>query len=121
MPHSKKSNTIVAVVYTETAVSTSEKIADYLEDRDIDPNPILADLIAQFEAKVKQFTHSCPISPELEKLGCTRYRQFNSDKGYRLFYDIVEVDTEVKVFAHAILGPGQDIQQLLFARIIERD
>lgn len=119
MPDSNNSSTAVNIDYTETAVSMSEKIADYLLGQEIDPNPVIAKVISQFENKVTVFPSSCQISPELEKLGCTVYREFSSTDGYRILYKVTPNQEEVT--AHAILGPGQDVQQLLFERLIERN
>lgn len=118
MPNSTH-NTAVNVDYTETAGSMLEKIADFLAGRHIDPKPVITKFISQFEKKVTMFPSSCHVSPELQKIGCTAYREFSSSDGYRIFYKVTPDEKEVT--AHAILGPGQDVQQLLFERLIERN
>lgn len=50
----------------------------------------------------------------VHKIGCAKYREFNHAGGYRVLYS---VDGGL-VTAHAILSHRQDIQQLLFKRLI---
>ncbi|MDI5530939.1 type II toxin-antitoxin system RelE/ParE family toxin, partial [Salmonella enterica subsp. enterica serovar Cerro] len=51
---------------------------------------------------------------ELLKIGCAKYREFNHAEGYRVLYSV----DGTLVTAYAILAHRQDVQQLLFKRLI---
>lgn len=90
-------------------------IANHLIRAGIAPQPVLSQLLTCFEENVSAFPKGCQVCPELLKLGCVRYREFNSDGGYRVLYSVDEEEVTV----HAILTQRQDIKQLLFKRLIQ--
>ncbi|MGL1812256.1 UNVERIFIED_CONTAM: type II toxin-antitoxin system RelE/ParE family toxin [Serratia marcescens] len=104
----------VTFEYTLTVKHCIDTIAGFLRRVDVEPRPVIADILTQFERIVGQFPKGCQICPELLKIGCAKYREFNHVEGYRVLYS-VEAAT---VTAHAILSHRQDIQQLLFKRLI---
>ncbi|QOL14641.1 type II toxin-antitoxin system RelE/ParE family toxin [Dickeya dianthicola] len=71
-------------------------------------------VIEHFEPRVNDFPLGCQICPELLKIGCAKYRECNTPDGYRVLYS---VDGN-EITAHAILSQKQDIQHLLFKRLI---
>lgn len=101
--------------YTRTFSTCINDIANHLIRVGIAPQPLLGQLLTRFEENVSTFPEGCQVCPELLKLGCVRYREFNSDDGYRVIYS---VDRE-GVTVHAILAQRQDIKQLLFKRLIQ--
>ena len=107
--------TKVKVEYTQTARVSVQDIVNNLKRNRQDPAPVLTALLNEFEGKVTMFPLGCPVSPELVKTGVDRYRECNTANGYRVFYS-VSADT---VTVHVILSQRQDIQQLLFKRLIE--
>ncbi|GKX55126.1 hypothetical protein SOASR030_12380 [Leminorella grimontii] len=100
--------------YTLTAKHCIDHIVNHLRRIDVEPRPVIADILTQFEHTVGQFPLGCQICPELLKIGCAKYREYNHAEGYRVLYSV----DEVLVTAHAILSHRQDIQQLLFKRLI---
>lgn len=108
----------VTVSYTDTAKSTAKKAASFLKARGIEAKPIIAAATAEFEGKVKTFPLSCPVCEQLVLIGCHKYHECNTSNGYRILYSYDESGNVVTV--HAILSQKQDIQQLLYSRIIER-
>ncbi|WP_431222735.1 type II toxin-antitoxin system RelE/ParE family toxin [Serratia sp. L9] len=107
--------TKIKVEYTETAKFSLQEIVNNLKWRQQEPTPVINELLNEFEGKVTVFPLGCPVSPELVKIGVNRYRECNTSNGYRVIYS-VSIDT---VTAHVILSQRQDIQQLLFKRLIE--
>ncbi|MCE9872706.1 type II toxin-antitoxin system RelE/ParE family toxin [Hafnia alvei] len=105
----------LSIEYTETAKSTLNDIVYYLQYNQIDPRPIVGEMLDDFENKVGIFPQGCPIAPELVKIGCDKYRECNTANGYRILYSA----TEERITVHVILSQRQDIQQLLFKRLIE--
>lgn len=101
--------------YTLTARHCIEHIVSFLRRAEIEPRPVITDIIEQFESIVGQFPLGCQICPELVKIGCAKYREFNCVGGYRVLYSV----EDNCVTAHAILAHRQDIQQLLFKRLIQ--
>ncbi|MBG6243843.1 plasmid stabilization protein [Candidatus Symbiopectobacterium sp. 'North America'] len=108
----------VDVTYTETAKFCVNKIAFFLRSNNTDHRSVLQLAIQEFENIVTAFPASCPISPQLFKLGCMKYRECNTESGYRFFYSINSVQNRIVV--HVIQAQREDIQQLLFDRIIAR-
>lgn len=113
-----KTDIEVNTIYTETAKSCVDKIAVFLRSKNLEPLPILTATTQEFEDKVKVFPTGCPISSQLSKIGCTKYRECNTGNGYRILYSLNDEQTEVTV--HIIQSQREDIQQLLFDRMIER-
>lgn len=103
------------IEYTQTAVSNLNDIVYYLQRNQIDPRPIVGEMLDDFENKVGMFPKGCPISPELVKIGCDKYRECNTGNGYRVLYSV----SEEVITVHVILSQRQDVQQLLFKRLIE--
>ncbi|WP_254900158.1 type II toxin-antitoxin system RelE/ParE family toxin [Serratia marcescens] len=85
-------------------------VSPHLRRVDVEPRPVIADILTQLERIVGQFPQGC----QLLKIGCAKYREFNHAEGYRVLYS---VDGRL-VTAHAILSHRSDIQQLLFKRLI---
>ncbi|BET97680.1 MULTISPECIES: type II toxin-antitoxin system RelE/ParE family toxin [Xenorhabdus] len=109
-------DTTVTIKYTDTAKYSLKDIANFLRSKDIDPLPIVNDLISEFESKVSIFPLSCPISLQLSKVGVMEYRECSTKNGYRILYT---VDSETDVVVHVVLHQRQDIQALLLKRMIE--
>ncbi|HCR9736594.1 type II toxin-antitoxin system RelE/ParE family toxin [Citrobacter sp. FR21RM1OL9030] len=105
---------LVTFEYTLTVKHCIDTIAGFLRHVDVEPRPVIADILTQFESIVGQFPLGCQICPELLKIGCAKYREFNHAEGYRVLYSV----DGALVTAHAILSHRQDIQQLLFRRLI---
>ncbi|MND86283.1 hypothetical protein D3C80_782440 [compost metagenome] len=101
--------------YTLTAKYCIEDIIVFLRRIDVEPRPAIADILEQFEKTVRQFPQGSQLCPELLKIGCTKYREFNSRSGYRVLYSV----EGMTITAHAILSQRQDIQQLLFRRLVQ--
>ncbi|WP_039054975.1 type II toxin-antitoxin system RelE/ParE family toxin [Enterobacter sp. Bisph1] len=104
----------VTFEYTLTVKHCINTIAGYLRSVDVEPRPVIADILSQFERTVGQFPLGCQLCPELLKIGCAKYREYNHAEGYRVLYSV----DGALVTAHAILSHRQDIQQLLFSRLI---
>ncbi|HAU3269271.1 TPA: type II toxin-antitoxin system RelE/ParE family toxin [Salmonella enterica subsp. salamae] len=104
----------VTFEYTLTVKHCIDTIAGFLKRVDVEPRPVIADILIQFESTVGQFPLGCQICPELLKIGCAKYREFNHSEGYRVLYSV----DGTLVTAHAILAHRQDVQQLLFKRLI---
>ncbi|ERT11871.1 type II toxin-antitoxin system RelE family toxin [Photorhabdus temperata] len=114
MPSKMSDN--VTVQYTETAKTSVKVISEFLRSKEIDPRPIIQKLVKEFENKVCSFPEGSPISAKLMKLGCSKYRECNTSGGYRIIYSI---DNGNQISAHVIMAQKQDIQHLLFTRLIE--
>lgn len=102
-------------IYTRTAKVCVDQIVTHLQRIDIEPRPVIAEILDEFEARVERFPLGCQQCPELVKLGCAKYRECNTSGGYRVLYSIDEETINV----HAVLSHRQDIQQLLFKRLIQ--
>lgn len=100
--------------YTLTVRHCINDIVLHLHRAEIEPRPVVADILTQFEKVVGQSPAGSQICPELLKIGCAKYREFNHVAGYRVLYSI----DGMHVTAHAILARRQDVQQLLFKRLI---
>ncbi|ECC0986383.1 type II toxin-antitoxin system RelE/ParE family toxin [Salmonella enterica] len=104
----------VTFEYTLTVKHCIDTIAGFLRRVDVEPRPVIADILTQFESAVAQFPLGCQIYPELLKIGCAKYREFNHAEGYRVLYSV----DGALVTTHAILAHQQDVQQLLFNGLI---
>lgn len=100
--------------YTLTVKHCIDDIATYLRRNDVAPRLVIADILSHFESTIGEFPLGSQICPELLKIGCAKYREFNHAGGYRVLYSV----EGTSVTAHAILAHRQDIQQLLFKRLI---
>lgn len=107
--------TNVSIEYTATVKTCLNHIANYLRKQEIEVKPIVAAILEEFEGKVSQFPSSCQVCPELLKIGVGKYRECNTAGGYRVLYSV----EGSAVTVHAILSQRQDIQQLLFKRLIQ--
>lgn len=106
------------IEYTETALSCIKRIASFLTQVNVEPKPILDAALKEFEARVSTFPESCQIAPQLLSIGCAKYSECNTKNGYRIIYSVSATLDEIT--CHAILRQKQDLQGLLFSRIIER-
>ena len=97
---------VVKIEYTETVRTCLSEI---------DPGPVLAEILDQYENRVSIYPYGCQSSPELLKIGVSKYRECNTANGYRVLYTI----EDSIVTTHAILAQRQDIKQLLFRRLIK--
>lgn len=104
----------VIIQYTKTVKLCIDDIANHLRHIDADPNKVISAILEHFESRVSDFPLGCQTCPELLKIGCAKYRECNTPDGYRVLYS-VEDDA---ITAHAILSHRQDIQALLFKRLI---
>lgn len=104
----------VMIQYTKTVKLCIDDIASHLRRVEVDPKAVISGIIEHFESRVSDFPMGCQICPELLKIGCAKYRECNTPDGYRVLYS-VEGDV---ITAHAILSHRQDIQNLLFKRLI---
>ncbi|EOC1556024.1 addiction module toxin RelE [Cronobacter dublinensis] len=118
MPNIKSSTAVAVngVEYTETFRFTFSDVVNFLSESMDDPKSYVDKQLNEFEGKIEVFPCGCRISPVLEKLGCLRYRECITNDGYRILYTYDE--QEKLVTAHAILSKKQDVQHLLFKRII---
>ncbi len=107
-------NNNIVFEYTLTAKYCLEDIARFLRRAEIKPRPVLAELLNAYENKVRQFPLGSQICPELLKIGSAKYREYNSQNGYRVLYTI----EGMTVTAHAVLSQRQNIQQFLFKRLV---
>ncbi len=78
----------VTFEYTLTVKHCIDTIASFLKRVDVEPRPVIADILTQFESTVGQFPLGCQICPELLKIGCAKYREFNHAEGYRVLYSV---------------------------------
>lgn len=107
--------TSITIEYTLTVKTCIELIASFLHNADVEPKPIIRDILQHFEAKVGEYPLSCQICPELLKIGVAKYRECNTPGGYRVLYSV----DKSKITVHAILSHRQDIKQLLFKRLVQ--
>ncbi|MEI7188947.1 type II toxin-antitoxin system RelE/ParE family toxin [Dickeya dianthicola] len=104
----------VAIQYTKTVKICIEDIASHMRRVEVDPKEVITAVIEHFEQRVNDFPLGCQICPKLLKIGCAKYRECNIPDGYRVLYS---VDGN-EITAHAILSQKQDMQHLLFKRLI---
>lgn len=100
--------------YTHTVKVCIDDIASYLRRTEAEPKEVITAIIEQFEKRVSDFPLGCQVCPELLKIGCAKYRECNTADGYRVLYSV----EDKTITAHAVLSQKQDIQQLLFKRLI---
>lgn len=100
--------------YTHTVKVCIEDITSHLRHIEAEPKEVISGIIEHFENRVSDFPLGCQICPELLKIGCAKYRECNTPDGYRVLYSV----EDNVVTAHAILSHRQDIQNLLFKRLI---
>ena len=105
----------VVFEYTLTAKQCIEHIVNFLRRAEVEPRPVIAEILELFESTVGQFPLGSQICPELVKIGCAKYQEFNTASGYRVLYSV----DDSTITAHAVLSQRQDIQQLLFKRLIQ--
>lgn len=105
---------MISIQYTRTVKICIEDIASHLRRIEIEPREVITDIIEYFENRVSDFPLGCQICPELLKIGCAKYRECNTPSGYRVLYS---VENHI-ITTHAILSHKQDIQNLLFRRLI---
>lgn len=104
----------MTIQYTLTARVSLEEIVSHLRRLDVDPSSVIPAVLDHFESKVRKFPLGCQVCPELLKIGCAKYRECNTPDGYRVLYSL---DDSV-ITVHAVMSQRQDIQQLLFRRLI---
>lgn len=104
----------VVILYTKTVKVCIEDIANHLRHIEVEPKEVISTIIEHFESRVSDFPLGCQVCPELLKIGCAKYRECNTPDGYRVLYSV----DENEITAHAILSHKQDIQSLLFKRLI---
>lgn len=104
----------MAIQYTKTVKFCIEDITSHLRRIEVDPKEVITAIIEHFEMWVRDFPLGCQVCPELVKIGCAKYRECNTPDGYRVLYS-VEND---EITVHAILSHRQDIENLLFKRLI---
>lgn len=104
----------VRIEYTETFFSVTDNLINYLAPHSSEAAVIgkIEDFIEFFESKVSESPYSCQISPTLQTLGITYFREFYGD-GLRLIYRTLETETEVIIQGDLLLSQKQDIQQAL--------
>ncbi|ROS02914.1 type II toxin-antitoxin system RelE/ParE family toxin [Raoultella terrigena] len=105
----------VSIEYTQTVKICITSIGTHLRQQDVEPKPVIAKILDEFDSKVSIFPLGCPVCSELLKIGIAKYRECNTQGGYRVLYSV----EGSKVTAHAILSHRQDIKQLLFKRLIQ--
>lgn len=104
----------VVIQYTRTVKICIDNIASYLRRIEVEPKEASVAIIEHFENRVNDFPLGCQVCPELLKIGCAKYRECNTPGGYSVLYS---VDGN-EITAHAIISQRQDIQNLLFERLI---
>lgn len=104
----------IVIQYTRTVKTCIDDIASHLRRIESEPKEVIRGIVEYFEKRVSDFPLGCQVCPELLKIGCAKYRECNTPDGYRVLYS-VEDDV---ITAHAILSHRQDIQHLLFKRLI---
>lgn len=104
----------VEIQYTRTVKICIDDIASHLRRIEVEPKEVITAIIEHFENRVSDYPLGCQICPELLKIGCAKYRECNTPDGYRVLYS---VDAD-EITVHAILSHKQDIQHLLFKRLI---
>lgn len=106
-------------MYSSTARMTMQTIAHFLRSRQVDPKPMIANVLDEFEEKTGLFPERSPICPELLTLGCAKYRECNTADGYRVLYSTHLNEKDGVIYVHAVLSHKQHIASLLFNRILE--
>ncbi|WP_149570828.1 type II toxin-antitoxin system RelE/ParE family toxin [Serratia bockelmannii] len=109
----------VAFIYSSTAKMTMQTIAHFLRSRQLDPKPVIANVLDEFEEKTGLFPEGSPVCQELLELGCAKYRECNTANGYRVLYSTRQNEKDGVIYVHAVLSQKQHIASLLFNRILE--
>jgi hypothetical protein len=109
----------VTFIYSSTAKMTMQTIAHFLRSRQADPNPVIANVLDEFEEKTGLFPEGSPICQELLELGCAKYRECNTADGYRVLYSTHLSEKDGVIYVHAVLSQKQHLASLLFNRILE--
>ncbi|MGP3159346.1 type II toxin-antitoxin system RelE/ParE family toxin [Serratia marcescens] len=109
----------VTFIYSSTAKMTMQTIAHFLRSRQLDPKPVIANVLYEFEEKTALFAEGSPVCQELLDLGCAKYRECNTADGYRVLYSMQFNETGGVIYVHAVLSQKQHIASLLFNRILE--
>jgi hypothetical protein len=110
----------VTFIYSSTAKMTMHTLAHFLRSRQIDPKPVIAKVLDEFEEKTGLFPEGSPVCQELLALGCAKYRECNTTAGYRVLYSTpLNEDKGGVIYVHAVLSQKQHIASLLFNRILE--
>lgn len=109
----------VTFIYSSTAKMTMQTIAHFLRSRQVDPKPVIANVLDEFEKKTGLFPQGSPVCPELLALGCAKYRECNTAEGYRVLYSTQRAENDGVIHVHAVLSQKQHIASLLFNRILE--
>lgn len=104
----------VKIEYTETFSNITDNLISYLAPYSSEEAVIekVEGFINSFESKVFTSPYSCRISPTLQTLGITYFREHCSD-GLRLIYRTIESETEIVIQGDVLLSQKQDIQQAL--------
>lgn len=106
----------VVIEYLQTVKLSIDEIASYQTSQGNDPLKIINAVLNEFEAKVKVFPLSCPVSPDLAALGVIKYRECNTLNGYRIIYTYNETSNLISVYV--LLSQRQNVQELLFKKLI---
>ena len=101
---------IINFKYTETFLSI-------IKDQGLDKK-LVNTILDRFERHLNSFPECCGVHVYLQEIGVTKYRGYISPENCTLLYSYENKGNVVTV--HAILHQRQDIQKLLFNRIIER-
>jgi hypothetical protein len=109
----------VTFIYSSTAKMTIQTIAHFLRSHQIDPKPVIAKVLDEFEEKTGLFPEGSPVCQELLALGCAKYRECNTIDGYRVLYSTPVNEKDSVIYVHAVLSQKQHIASLLFNRILE--
>ncbi|BEM90281.1 plasmid stabilization protein (plasmid) [Serratia marcescens] len=109
----------VTFIYSSTAKMTMQTIVYFLRSRQIDPKPVIANVLDEFEQKTGLFPEGSPVCQELLELGCAKYRECNTTDGYRVLYSTSLNKNDDVIYVHAVLSQKQHIASLLFNRILE--
>ena len=104
----------VTIQYMKTVRTCIEDIVSHLRRVGVESKEVITGIIEHFENRVSEFPLGCQICPDLLKIGCAKYRECNTPDGYRVLYSV----DDSEITAHAILSHKQDIQHLLFRRLI---
>lgn len=80
----------------------------------------MAELIDDFEQRLTPYPEVCEVSKMLRGLGVNKYWEFLSQNGYQIFYSVLKNSLNgYHVTAHALIHQRQDMQSLLFNRLLE--
>lgn len=100
-------------------METLQTIAHFLCSRQLDPKPVIANVLDEFEEKTGLFAEGNPVCQDLLDLGCAKYRECNTADGHRVLYSMQLNEKGSVIYVHAVLSQKQHIAGLLFNRILE--